>query len=214
MSVYVWDDIEHVSPSEVEECLRRLPQWRREQAEKYRFLTGRRDCALSYLLLCQALEKEHGITAQPTFVFTEHGKPMLKEHPDIHFNISHCAKAVACIVGDSPVGIDVESTGRRISPSLVRYTMNEAEQQEILASPLAFYRLWTRKEALVKMLGTGLNDDIPSILSARNLDGILLHTEEHSEQGYVLSTAQNQDSKGREGSRNHYRLSLLTHYLG
>lgn len=189
MSVYVWDNIEYLSPAQVEDSLRRLPSWRREQAEKYRFLTGRRDCAMSYLLLCQALEKEYGITAKPTFVLTEHGKPLLKEFPEIHFNISHCAKAVACIVGDSPVGIDVENTGRRITPSLVKYTMSEAEQQEILSSPIAFYRLWTRKEALVKMLGTGLQDDIPGLLSAKNLEGVLLYTEEHTDRGYVLSTA-------------------------
>ena len=37
------------------------------------------------------------------------GKPWLEGHPEIHFNISHCAACAACALGDAPVGIDVEN---------------------------------------------------------------------------------------------------------
>ena len=39
---------------------------------------------------------------------TENGKPYIKDHPDIHFNISHTNGAIAVAFSDSPIGVDVE----------------------------------------------------------------------------------------------------------
>jgi phosphopantetheinyl transferase len=115
-------------------------------------------------LLCEGLQKEYGITEQPLFEYGPHGKPFIVGHPDIHFNLSHCREAAICIVDAHPVGIDIESV-RMPKDSLVRYTMNEAEQQQIFTSPtpaLAFTRLWTMKEAAVKRSGHGLQNDFGS----------------------------------------------------
>ena len=189
MKLIVRDNLDGYLPEDLERDISQLPSWRREQALKYRHFQGQRDCTLSYLLLCQALEDEFGIADKPTFLIGEHGKPSLQEYPSIHFNISHCADAIACAVGDKPIGIDVESTGRKVSDALMRHTMSPQEQEKITGAPIRFFRFWTQKEALVKLRGTGLQDHLHDLLLPQNTADIAFHTEEHADKGYVLSIA-------------------------
>ncbi len=162
--IYLNDDIAHF---DFDAALPLLSDQRREQALKFKHEQGRKTCAAAYLLLCEGLRKEYGLTDKPVFDYGEHGKPFIVGHPEIHFNISHCREAVLCVVGDRPVGADVESI-RAFSESLVRYTMNDDEQALISSSPrrdVAFIRLWTMKEAVLKQCGTGITNDIKTVLT-------------------------------------------------
>ena len=92
--------------------------------------------------------------------------PLTTAHPNIHFNISHCREGVICVVSDRPVGVDIESI-REYKESLVRYTMNDDEVREIesAADPAsAFIRFWTMKEATMKLIGTGISNDMKAII--------------------------------------------------
>ena len=189
MKLILKDNVGNYTHKDLEADMALLPSWRREQALKYRLFNGKRDCTLSYLLLCQALKEEYGITDKPTFVISEHGKPSLLEFPEIHFNLSHCNNAIACAISSSPIGIDVESTERKISDALIRHTMSPQEQEQIAGDPIRFFRFWTQKEALVKLHGTGLQDNLHDLLLPQNTADIAFHTEEHTAKGYVLSIA-------------------------
>lgn len=189
MRLFVRDNLAGYTQEDLDTDMVLLPRWRREQALRYRHFQGRRDCTLSYMLLCQALEEEYGITEKPTFVIGGHGKPSLLEYPHIHFNLSHCAKAIACAVADRPVGIDVESTERKISDALIRHTMSPQEQEEMEGDHVRFFHLWTQKEALVKLRGTGLQDNLHDLLLPHNTTDVDFRTEDHSDRGYVISTA-------------------------
>lgn len=191
MKILVQDNLSAYSAEALERDLQLLPPWRRKQAMEYKFSEGKRNCALAYLLLCRALREEYGITDSPSFIISEHGKPSLAGYPDIHFNLSHCPTAVICAVSGHPVGVDIESVTRKASNSLINYTMNEDEQKMIANSrEHTFLRLWTMKEALVKLRGTGLHDNIPELLSPRNITDISFTTEEHPNRGYIFSIAQ------------------------
>jgi len=157
---------DHIWDFDLEAALLELSPERREQALRYRHELGRRQCALAYLLLKRALHDGYGITGNPRFNYGEHGKPLLADYPDIHFSLSHCREAVACAVSDRPVGIDVESIGR-YREQLAAYTMSEDERAAIAAaaSPeVAFTRLWTMKEALLKCSGQGIVDGLKTVL--------------------------------------------------
>lgn len=181
--LYLNDDIAHF---DFEAALPLLSEQRREQALKFKHELGRKTCAAAYLLLCEALRKEYGITEKPVFEYSEHGKPMLVGFPKIHFNFSHCREAVVCVVSDHPVGVDVESI-REYKESLVNYTMNEDEAQQIIHSEnpaLTFTKFWTRKEALLKLTGEGIG--------GRSMKEVLTGTEEFEtvvckEKNYVYS---------------------------
>jgi len=163
MKIWVSEDIWDFDFSA---ALEEVSAQRREQALKFKHELGRRLCVLAYQLLKQALREEYGITENPVFEYNEHGKPSIVGHPELFFNLSHCKEAAACVVSDRLVGIDVESI-REYKEPLVRYTMNDAEIREIESAEnpaSAFIRLWTMKEATMKCIGTGISNDMKSII--------------------------------------------------
>ena len=163
---------------------------RREQALKFRHEMGQRESVAAYLLLCQGLKERYGISEPPQLGYHDGGKPFLVEYPDIHFNLSHCRDAAICAISNRPVGVDIESK-RRISESLIRYAMNDAEQQQIYAAkePLwEFLRLWTMKEALAKLIGTGLSNHTKDVLA--HADEFVFHTIQSSKSSLIYTIAQ------------------------
>lgn len=151
---------------DVEIALAEVSQQRREQALKFRHENGRRLSLAVYLLLKKGLCEEYGITENPIFSYSADGKPFIIGHPDIHFNFSHSGNVALCALSDQSVGADVE-VPRKISSSLVSYTMNDREKAQIDASPnpeMQFLYFWTRKEALLKLTGEGIRNDMKNVL--------------------------------------------------
>lgn len=185
------DHIADLGEEQTERLIASLPEWRREQALRFIHLQGRRECAVGYIELLRGLRQCFGIKDMLAFAYNEHGKPYLPEHPEVHFSISHCKEAAGCLVADRPCGLDIERI-RKAKDDLVRHTMNPEEAESIFASPfpdIAFTRLWTQKEAVLKLKGTGIVDDLHSALMPDNLQGIGLQTVENTWKGYVYSVA-------------------------
>ena len=175
-----------------------LPAWRREQALRFKHFEGKRNCTRAFLLLWECLKDKVDLERPqdfPEFVYNEHGKPALPAslftlHSSLftlHFSLSHCKEAVVCITDNQPCGIDVESVGR-YSESVARYAMNDEEMAaiEAAADPArTFVRLWTQKEALLKALGTGIQDNMRDIF-AQYPDAVIT-THDEPEKPYILS---------------------------
>lgn len=184
--VSVFDDMSLCTDQEVERMLASVPEPRRSQAMAYKHTFGRFASLKSYLMLAELLRSEFGLE-EFRIETGEHGKPYLADYPDIHFNISHCRNAIAAVVSDRPVGIDVESF-RQFNEGLLDKSMNSAEKAEILNSQEpqeSFITYWTRKEAVFKMQGTGITDNLQNILSG----GVTTGTKINREKGYALSVA-------------------------
>lgn len=140
---------------------------RREQALRYRKHSDRIASLAAYRLLQKALLEEYGITEPPVFEYAAGGKPSIAGHPEIFFSISHCSEAVACIVDDKPVGVDIEHI-ELLDDETITATMSDEERRAILAArnPVeAFLCLWTRKESLLKLTGEGLRNDMRTVLT-------------------------------------------------
>ncbi|GEB52631.1 4'-phosphopantetheinyl transferase family protein [Streptomyces cacaoi] len=95
-----------------------------------------------------------------------HGRPSVAGDP-VHFSLSHAGDLVALAFAYAPVGVDVEEYPALSTVEQTAGALHRREQQEITARPeqertAAFARCWTRKEAYLKGLGTGLGED-PSI---------------------------------------------------
>ncbi len=194
MRVAIDDNLKDITEGQLAEEIRQLPRWRREQALSFRFHIDRVQCVYAYLLLKRLLHEEYNLTGNPTFAYTACGKPMLKDYPDIHFNLSHCKQGVMCVVSDNPVGCDIEQVMEDVDDALLKHCCNAQEIAQITASPrpaLAFTQLWTMKEAVLKFTGEGLTDDLPRLLASEGLAGLKVNTQTCEEKGYVWSIAFN-----------------------
>ena len=141
----------------------------RERAGRMRFAKhGERHCAAHAALRC-ILSAATGRTPQSLrFEATAHGKPFLRCEPDLAFNLSHsegiglvalAMKGAGCL----SVGVDVElrkPVPDALALARAHFLAEECERLEELDAPLrshAFLTGWTRKEAYLKAIGTGLD---------------------------------------------------------
>lgn len=178
---------EHPENINLAEALSSVSMQRRNHALHYRQEHDRRLSLSAYVLLQKALQQEFGILDPPIFNYSPQGKPLLRDYPDIHFSLSHCRQATACVIDSQPVGIDIESIDA-YREDIVDVTMNKKEQEMIATAPscaLAFIRLWTQKESLLKFTGQGMTDNLLEVL---NTDiPHTFHTREKLSSGYVIT---------------------------
>jgi 4'-phosphopantetheinyl transferase len=140
----------------------------RQGSDKSRFTTGRQMLRLlSSRYLCVPPEEIIVIGGR-------HQKPVIgnKNKRPLHFNLSHSGEWVLLAFSDSPLGIDIEEIKSLFSfRDIVQDQFSESERDFVFNSPdpvCTFYLLWTRKEALLKGWGSGLQQDLRVIPS---LDG-------------------------------------------
>jgi 4'-phosphopantetheinyl transferase len=95
-------------------------------------------------------------------VVGQSGKPALREGNGLEFNLSHSRNLALVAVAERPVGIDVEAIrpGRDVVRLAQRFLDPEAAAAVSEAAEAerdrTFYRAWTRHEARLKCLGSGL----------------------------------------------------------
>jgi len=184
--VTIFDDMNLMSEAEVQRMLPLVDEQRRAEALRYKHLFGQFACLKSWLMLKEMLKPLNINDLE--MGQNEHGKPFLLHHPHVHFNLSHCKNGIAVAVDTSPIGIDIESF-RQADEALLRRTMNDEELEHIKRSenPTAsFIAFWTMKEAVLKLRGTGIIDDLHHVLDGR---GYSLETHIVFEKQYAWSVA-------------------------
>jgi len=92
-----------------------------------------------------------------------HGRPEIASPPgDLHFNLSHSAGVVVCVLGRGRAfGVDIEDLTRRApDPSIVARYCSPDEAEDVSAQAGAwrdrFLTYWTLKEAYLKARGLGI----------------------------------------------------------
>lgn len=94
-----------------------------------------------------------------------HGKPYLATGPNnlaLEFNLSHSGGWGIILVARTPVGIDLEVLRDDVKAEAVAEAYFTTEEQTALYAvpqeerPRQFFRSWTRKEAFLKGIGSGL----------------------------------------------------------
>lgn len=149
-----------------------LSEDERQRADKFVFSHHRRQFIISHAFLRQVLAGY--VAAKPhelSFRRGSHGKPAVVAPTyatHLQFSLSHCEELALVGVASQPIGVDVEVmrqsmdcedvAGHYLHPlesrTLARLSSHERRD--------AFYRCWTRKEAIVKAIGCGLSIPLDS----------------------------------------------------
>lgn len=137
----------------------------RERALRLRFDADRLRHGLSHTALRERLALLCGEPpAALRYAYNPEGKPALADHPGLHFNLSHSRQwALIGASRSGPIGVDIED----LQPmddlqALVDSHFGAHERARFAATPAAerlqaFLRCWTRKEACLKAIGSGLS---------------------------------------------------------
>jgi 4'-phosphopantetheinyl transferase len=164
--VDVWAVALSAPPERVAALRRTLSEDERERADRFYFERDRRrfTCARGVLrsLLGAYLEVD---ARDVTFTYGPHGKPALsgRYRGALTFNVSHSHELAVMAIGRNiEMGIDVEAVramddGDDIASRF--FSLCEAAQLRGLPAGVrttAFFACWTRKEAYLKALGSGL----------------------------------------------------------
>ena len=195
----IFDHMHLCTDEAVREMLPLVSEQRRQQALRYQHTFGQFCCLKSYLMLLELLAAVYPELdkAKPEFGYTEKGKPFLLDRPDIHFSISHTKNAILLAISDAPIGVDIEAF-RSPSAALIARTMNATEQAAIATADgwnihrtpgtreALFSAIWTRKEAVLKLRGTGIEGDLKHVLSGAEA----IFTRIFPRKSYAFSIAQ------------------------
>jgi 4'-phosphopantetheinyl transferase len=140
------------------------------RADRFRDARHAQRWRIAHIALREILGAEVGVApGQLRFGAGDNGKPFLWLSGGPTFNLSHADDlALVAIGGDTPLGVDVEYA--RSTPDLREIAASHFSREErAVIDDLSdielvdcFYRCWTRKEAFVKAIGTGIGHDLMS----------------------------------------------------
>ena len=143
------------------------------QADRYKFAADRDIFTAAHALARTMLSDATGLpTSTWRYVKGRSGKPALAADCGddlLHFNLSHTDGLVACAIGRNELGIDVETSDRRVDFNIAdRFFAPEEAQVVRSTSPeervRIFFRFWTLKEAFIKATGEGLSRALDLLL--------------------------------------------------
>lgn len=164
-TIHCWRIIADGMPAQLEAASRALLSADEAvRADRFRRAADRHNFIAAHaglrILLAAALGRNHG-----NLDLTRHdaGKPGLRGQP-LEFNLSHSGNIVLiAITHNLAVGVDVEKPrDLQDRQAIAERFFHPAEAAELAslggdAARHAFFRCWTRKEAVIKALGLGLS---------------------------------------------------------
>ncbi|MBQ9680634.1 MAG: 4'-phosphopantetheinyl transferase superfamily protein [Ruminococcus sp.] len=132
-----------------------LPNDRQEKIARYRFEKDQLRSLIAGLLIRRAI-------GDSEIIFGAHEKPYAKDS-GICFSVSHSGDIVAIAVDENEVGLDVEEIPEENRLKIADRFYHPAERAYVHGAQdkaRAFCRIWTRKEAVLKMTGEGISTDL------------------------------------------------------
>jgi 4'-phosphopantetheinyl transferase len=138
-----------------------------QRADRFRFPRHRRRFVIARGCLRLLLAAYLGTDAREvSFAYSAEGKPALapQHESDLRFNVSHSGEIAAFAFATArDIGVDVEMIRYDVDIDEIRQRFFSTAEQEALAGlegnqkSQGFFNCWTRKEAYVKAVGTGLS---------------------------------------------------------
>lgn len=202
------------SPDEVSSFRKLLSQQELDKALRFRFLSDQNSYIITHAMLRIILGNYLKLApAEIEFVSNDFGKPSLSEKfKKIYFNLSH-SKGLSALVFSTKaeIGIDIEKIDPEFDFDLIaKAHFSNAENSFLHAengqARKRFYTVWTRKEAFLKAVGTGIGE---------NLNIEVFREINHCEPEIPFSEIQDRDFYLKSFSfQNKYMISAASNYAG
>ena len=138
-----------------------LPESRQEKVDNFIFDKDKKLSSGVYLLLKKMLDEEN--INDPIIETEKDGKPYISNYENIHFNISHAGRMVACAISDEEIGIDIEKIDPLIDMKIAQTFFYNSEYENIKKSDNRvdqFFKYWVLKESYMKYTGLGFLLDL------------------------------------------------------
>ncbi|WP_179335207.1 4'-phosphopantetheinyl transferase family protein [Winogradskyella costae] len=139
-----------------------------QRAHRYHHLkdSNRFIICRSFLKIIIAQQKDLEIS-QVYFEKSDNHKPYFPLDKGLFFNVSHAGNFAIIAIGDCELGVDVEYINPQFEYKDILPTVFNTEELNFIrdseVNRHAFYKLWTRKEAIVKATGKGIDEDLIKI---------------------------------------------------
>lgn len=159
---------------------------RQEKADRLKHLPSKKLSLAAGMLARVSIAQKLNLRPEDISFRNHKGGKPYAEGLDIHFSLSHSGNLAVCAISDKPVGIDVEQN-KKANFNVARRCFTKAELQYVLSgkekSQQRFFEVWTKKEAYVKLLGTGIQDFLKfNVVGNKTIDTIFY-------QNYTVSVA-------------------------
>ena len=156
----VWQFSLNRPPTEAEH--RRLSEDEQARAKQFYFERHRRRFIIARATLRHIIARYLNTHASELcFTYNAHGKPHLDS--PLQFNLSHSGELALLSIGSQHAnGIDLEFFSPRPYVNLAQQLFSDKEMLGLHAMPLsllplAFFHVWSQKEAFIKAIGSGLS---------------------------------------------------------
>lgn len=166
--IHIWLSYLNMHEARLKHLYPLLSNAEKERSERFKFYKHRKSYIASHGFLHTALGYYINTPANEIeFSQGEQGKPSIAEKQNsenIQFNLSHSGNlAILAICKNHQLGIDIECSNRQADwAGIARRFFTKHEQQDFFqldekSQEAAFYKIWTRKEAHMKVTGKGLS---------------------------------------------------------
>lgn len=141
---------------------------------------------LSELLVRKIAKSRLDLTDEDIkFCKNERGKPYIIGTENFCYNVSHSKKLVVMAVSDKAIGVDVEFI-RKSNNKLMDRCFSLEEQRYACEGDIAFFEVWTKKEAYIKSLGNAFFTNSPKDIAVLEKP-LADNFKKFESNGYVIS---------------------------
>jgi 4'-phosphopantetheinyl transferase len=169
--IHTWLACLEKPPYVIQKLAKTLSSEEQKRASRYRFDRNKNQFILSHGILRTLLGLYTGKSPdQLQFIYGDKGKPRLQDRfgkRKIHFNLSRSGRmALYGFARGHEIGVDIEQINNFVDIELItEHFFSRREKSDLSTLPehekkTAFFNCWTRKEAYLKAIGTGLADPL------------------------------------------------------
>ena len=147
---------------------------KRARISRYKNIKDRKRSICAEILAKKAIADRFSVSPRDVVLSADdRGKPFCKNF-EIELSLAHSGDYAVCAISCAPIGIDIQKI-EPYNPRVAKRVCKDAELEAIEKSgdrAAEFIKLWTKKEAALKMQGTGVIHSMKHCLDGQQVETV------------------------------------------